>query len=433
MPYKPEMAASFLQVQPAQPPMPKFDGAQRHAPLTLAAFVVLLAALMALNALATDVMLPAFPQMAAGLGPVGVTDVQAVITAYLMGFALSQVFMGFLSDRYGRRPVLLAGLGLYVVASLLTAFAGNLSFLLIARFVQGFGSGAPRVIATASIRDCYQGRQMARVMSLTLTVFMAAPILAPSIGQAILFVASWRWIMGAIGIYGFVTLLACWLAFPETLPVEQRRKISVFAINQALKSVLGSRQTLGYTLAAGTFYGALFGFIGQAQQVMVGVYGLGPLFPIAFAAMALALSASSFVNSALVERFGMRMLSHIAVVIYCMTTLLMFVIALNGLLGFWLFTAIHSVNMLLVGLVFSNFNALAMEPQGRLAGVASSFVGAVTVALGAGMGYVIGLQFDGTVVPLAAGFLVSGVATLLIILVTENGRLFRAGGQPQRP
>jgi DHA1 family bicyclomycin/chloramphenicol resistance-like MFS transporter len=406
-------------------PLPK-SGEQKHAPLTLGWFVALLASLMAMNALATDIMLPAFPDIGAALDT-DVTHVQAVITAYMMGFALSQLFTGFLSDRYGRRTVLLAGVFIYTIASLFTATAGDFNHLLLARFVQGLGSGAPRVIATASVRDCYDGRRMARVMSLTMTVFMAAPVLAPAIGQAILLVSSWRWVMGSIAIYGLATLVICWRVFPETLAVEDRRAISVSAILAAIRSVFANRQTVGYTLAAGAFFGALFGFIGQAQQVMVDVYGLGVWFPLAFAAMALMLSASSFINSRLVERFGMRILSHTAVVTFSATAVLMFVLAHFGLLGFWAFALIHGFNMLLVGLVFSNFNALAMEPQGRIAGVASSFTGAVTVAMGAGIGFLIGREFDGTVAPLAAGFALCGLATLLIILITEKGRLFRPG------
>jgi DHA1 family bicyclomycin/chloramphenicol resistance-like MFS transporter len=406
-------------------------GAQKHAPLSLGLFVGLLAGLMALNALATDIMLPAFPQIASSLGVASVTDVQAVITAYMMGFAFSQLFMGFVSDRYGRRPVLIGGLVVYTIASVFTAIAGDFSHLLAARFVQGLGSGAPRVIATASVRDCYDGRKMARVMSLTMTIFMAAPVLAPAIGQGILLGSSWRWVMGFIAIYGIIVLAVCWRIFPETLAVEDRRTISFKAIIAALKSVLGSRQTVGYTLAAGTFFGALFGFIGQAQQVMVDVYGLGVWFPLAFAVMALALSASSFINSTLVERFGMRVLSHFAVVVYCITTSIMYMLAIGDMLGFWPFAVIHSVNMLLVGLIFSNFNALAMEPQGRIAGVASSFIGAVTVGLGAGLGFLIGRQFDGTVAPLASGFVLSGIGTLLLILYTEKGRLFRPGVRPK--
>lgn len=406
-------------------------GAKKHAPLSLRIFVLLVASLMALNALATDIMLPAFPAIAGDLKTSTITQVQAVVTSYMMGFALSQLFMGFLSDRFGRRPILIGGLVVYTFASVLTAVAGDFSLLLAARFVQGLGSGAPRVIATATVRDCYNGRQMARVMSLAMTIFMAAPVVAPAIGQMILLVSDWRWVMGSIAIYGAFVLAISLRWFPETLALQDRRPISVGAIVVALKSVLGSRQTVGYTLAAGTFFGALFGFIGQAQQLMVEVYGLGVWFPLAFAVMALALSASSFINSALVERFGMRLLSHWAIVIYTCTTLAMYALSLNGLLGFWAFSIIHAINMLIVGLVFTNFNALAMEPQGHIAGVASSFVGSVTVGLGAGLGYLIGAQFDGTATPLAAGFALSGISTLLIVAWAERGRLFK-GRKPVR-
>ena len=397
----------------------------RHAPLSLAAFVVILASLMALNALATDIMLPAFPNIAAEYG-VEVTAVQAVITAYMLGFSFSQLFVGFISDRYGRRSVLLAGLTVYTLAGMMTALAGSLDALLLWRFVQGLGAGAPRIICTAAIRDCYEGRRMARVMSLTMTIFMAAPVLAPSIGQGIMVFASWHWVMASVAFYGLVMLYISGRHFPETLPVENRIPLSWRRIREALRSVALNRQTVGYTLAAGTFFGALFGFIGQAQQLLVGVYGLGKWFPLVFAFMALSMSASSLVNSALVERFGMRVLSHTAVVAYLLLSLAMFALARMEMLDFWRFATIHVCIMLIVGLVFSNFNALALEPQGRFAGVASSFTGATTTALGAIIGFFIGRAFDGTAAPLAGGFALSGIFTIAIIAITEKGRLFRA-------
>ncbi|MCB1429981.1 MAG: multidrug effflux MFS transporter [Nitratireductor sp.] len=401
----------------------------RHAPLSLGAFVAILAALMSLNALATDIMLPGFPDIAKSLDLASETQVQPVITLYLMGFGISQMFMGFLSDRYGRRPLLIGGLLVYGLAAIYTSIASDITSLLIARFIQGMGSAAPRVIATAAIRDCYEGRRMARVMSLTMTVFMAAPVLAPSIGQAILLATSWRWTFGFLGLFCTLLLVICAMSFPETLPPEKRRAINPSMIGSAVVSLARSRETVGYTLAAGTFFGAMFGYINSAQQIMVGIYDLGLWFPIVFAVMALAISASSFVNSLLVERFGMRLISHVAVVAYCILSFAMALLGLEGQLSFWVFAPLMTLIMLLVGLVFSNFNALAMESQGHIAGVASSFIGAVTVLLGAGIGYVIGYHFNGTILPLALGFGFCGLFSLLLVVWTEKGKLFVAKHQ----
>lgn len=396
-----------------------------HAPLSFNEFVFFLAGLMAINAVAVDIMLPGFPNIASALAT-DTTTVQSIITAYMLGFGISQIFVGFIADRFGRKPVLLFGLSVYAAAAILSAGSTGLGTMLVARFAQGFGAGAPRVIVAAAARDCYDGRRLARVMSLVLTIFMAAPVFAPAIGQAIMLIAGWRAIFGVLFLYALFMLILCWRSFPETLAPGNRRLIRLPVIAEALRSIFGSRQTMGYMLAAGAFFGSLFGFIATAQQLMVGIFGLGMWFPIAFAAMALAMSLASFVNSLLVERFGMRLLSHGAVVGYTLLSLYLYALSVTGNLGLVSFMLVHGANMFLVGLVFANFNALAMEPQGQVAGVASAFISAVTVIIGAGAGFFIGQAFDGTAVPLAAGFLMSGLATLILLLVTEQGRLFRS-------
>ncbi len=395
-----------------------------HPPLSLGAFVGYLAALMAINALATDIMLPAFPDIAASLGT-DTTSVQATITAYMFGFGLSQLFIGFVTDRYGRRPVMLGGLAIYTLGSVFCATAQSLEMILFFRIFQGLGAGGVRVVIAAAARDCYNGRKLARVMSLIMTIFMAAPVLAPTIGQGIMLMAGWRAVFGALLVYGTVMLFLCWRSFPETLADANRRAIRMPVIMSALRSIFKSAQTVGYTLAAGVFFGSLFGFIASSQQLLAGHYGLGLWFPVIFAFMALALSAASFINATLVERLGMRFLSHGAVVAFCLNNLAMTLLATSGSLTVWIFVGLHSLNMLMVGLVFANFNTIAMEPQGHIAGVASAFVSALTVIIGAGMGYFIGLAYDGTPIPLTFGLLVSGVACLLVLFVTEKGRLFQ--------
>ncbi len=395
----------------------------QHAPLGFTQFVSLIAALMALNALAIDIILPGFPEIERSFALSDPNQAQTVITAYLLGFGLGQLAIGILSDRYGRRPVLLVGILLYGVAAVICILAPSMTTLLIARFIQGLGSAAPRVVAVAAVRDCYGGRRMARVMSLVMMVFMAVPILAPSIGQLILVAASWHAVFGFLALYAFVAFGFCLRYLPETLHPEWRRPIQLAVIGEALASILGSRQTVGYMLSAGAFFGALFGFINSAQQILGDVYGLGRWFPLVFMVTAAGIAFSAFVNSRLVERLGMRVLSHGATLVFMALSLVMLALAQLGLLNVIVFLPLLTTAMLLVGLVFANFNALAMEPQQQVAGIASSVIGAVTVLLGAGSGYFIGQAFDGTPGPLAMGFVISSATTLLLLLIAERGRL----------
>lgn len=399
----------------------------RHAPLGLAGFVALMAALMALNALAVDIMLPALPAMAAAFGAVDTTAAQPVITAYLLGFGLGQFGVGVLADRYGRRPVLMAGLVVYAIAAIAIALAGDLSTVLALRFLQGLGSAAPRAVTIAIVRDCYGGRQMAKTMSLVMMVFMAAPILAPALGQGMLLVSDWHAIFAVLAVYAVLMLGLIRARLPETLRPEDVRPIRLRTVAEGIGSVFGTRQTAGYMLAAGTFLGAMFGYINSAQQVLVDAYGLGAAFPLVFAVTAAFLALSTFVNALVVERLGMRILSHGAVAAFTATAALMLVLDGLGLLSVWAFVPLMGLCTMLVGLVFSNMNALAMSPQGHMAGIASSITGGVTTVMGAVIGYRIGQGFDGSAAPLAAGYVVCGLATLAIIAWTERGRLFRAG------
>jgi DHA1 family bicyclomycin/chloramphenicol resistance-like MFS transporter len=405
-----------LRADPASP---------RHAPLGFGQFVALIAALMALNALAIDIMLPGFPDLELAYGLDDPNRAQTVITAYLLGFGLGQLAMGVLSDRYGRRPVLLGGILVYGLAAAACIFAPSMTGLLVARFVQGLGSAAPRVVAVAAVRDCYGGRPMARVMSLVMMVFMAVPILAPSVGQLILIAASWHAVFAFLAVYAFTAFGVCLRFLPETLHPEWRREIRLGPIKEALGSIFGSRQTVGYTLSAGAFFAAMFGFINSAQQILGEVYGLGKWFPLVFIMAAGSIALSAFVNSKLVERLGMRLLSHGATLIFLGLALVQLALSSLGLLGLAFFLPLLTLSMLMVGLVFANFNALAMEPQQQVAGIASSIVGSFTVLIGAGGGYLIGQAFDGTLTPLSLGFVISGAATLALLLIAERGRLCR--------
>jgi MFS transporter, DHA1 family, multidrug resistance protein len=262
------------------------------------------------------------------------------------------------------------------------------------------------------------------VMSLAMTVFMAVPVIAPTVGQAIVIFAPWRVIFAVLAAYGL--LVGAWvlLRLPETLAPSSRRPIDLGSLLQGFRFVLGQRQTMGYALVGGLMFGAMFSFLLSAQQILGELYGLGPMFPLAFAGLALAMTGSYFLNSRLVGRLGMRRLSHAAVMAFTVCTLLLGVLARADLLTLAPAMALLASMMFFVGLVFSNVNALTMEPQGKLAGTASSLIGSLTTLLATSIGYVTGQAFDGTLVPLSTTQAVLGFLCIGVIFFTERGRFF---------
>lgn len=391
-------------------------------------FVALMALLMAITALSIDVMLPALPYMRDDFALADPNSQQLVVTSYVLGFAAGQLFQGPLSDIFGRKPVLLIGLAIYVLASFACVVAGSFETLLAARCLQGVANAAPRVVAVAVIRDIYGGRRMAEVMSFIMMIFIVVPVIAPSVGGAFLLVGSWHLIFAALCAIGLVALVWAGLRLPETRPPEARDPLSISWLGGALRQVVSNRLTLGYTLATGAIFGALMGYINSSQQVFVEVYGLGAMFPIVFGLVACAIALASFFNSRYVMRLGMRRISHAGLLGFVAVALLHLGIeAAFGRPPLPLFVAMLAISLFCFGLLMPNFNAIAMEPMGRIAGTASSFIGCVTTAVAAVIGLVIGQAFDGTVVPLIAGFAACGVLGLALVLVTERGRLFRQG------
>jgi DHA1 family bicyclomycin/chloramphenicol resistance-like MFS transporter len=388
-------------------------------------FVVVIASIMALNPLAMDMMLPALPNIASAFHIVDANRPQMVLSTFLLGFGIGQFVIGPLSDRFGRRPVLLGGMTVYFIASGLAIAAPSFETLLLARALQGLGTSATRVIATSVVRDCYAGRRMASVMSLAMMVFIAVPVVAPSFGQAVLLVTQWRGIFIVLMLYGAITLVWSALRMPETLPLSERRSLEIGEVLSAFRQTVTNRQTLGYALAAGGVLGSLFAYVFISQQVFTEVYQLGHYFPLAFAGIAIGTAIAGFLNSKFVGRLGMRVISHGALVGYVAVAATLLVAVKLQMLPLPLFMALSALMMFSFGLMIANFTALAMEPQGHIAGTASSMYGSITTLLGIGVGMWIGQHFDGTLLPFATGFFLCTLAALAVVLVTEKGRLFR--------
>jgi len=393
-------------------------------------FITLAAALMALNALAIDIMLPGLQEIGASLGVADENHRQYVISAYFAGMACALLPYGPASDRFGRRGPLLFGLTIYLAAAFAAALAPNFETLLALRFVQGVGAASTRVIAVSMVRDRFGGRQMAEIMSLIFMVFMVIPVVAPSIGQLVMLFANWHMIFICMGIIALAITLWAYFRLPETQHPEDRRPFTLAAIGQAFGIVLTTRVSLFYTLASTIVFGALFGFINSAQQVYVGIYGLGVWFPVLFAMVAGLMAVSSYLNSRLVMRLGMRRLSHIAISGFFLVSAIWFVWSLFGELPLLAFVLLFAAAMFQFGWIGSNFNALAMEPLGHIAGSASSVQGFLQTLGGGLIGAFIGQSFNGTTTPLAAGFCGVAFLGLIMVIIAEKGRLFQAHHQP---
>lgn len=387
-------------------------------------FVALMAFLTALNALAIDSMLPALPQIGATLHVPTDNQRQWVITAYLLGVSSTQLLYGVLADRFGRKRVLLTGVGIYATFAVIASFSTTFTQLVIARFCMGAGTASVQVLCNTLVRDRFSGSQMARVLSLTFMVFLIIPVLAPSIGQAIMLATSWRMIFAFLALFGATLFTWASLRLPETLKPEDRLPLQFGRIGQAFRTVFASRMTVGYMFAAGCVLGGLFAFINSVQQVFTDVFHAPTIFPLIFAGIAMGMAAASLLNSRIVERHGARWVSHRALLGFLTAAVVHHVVARTGYESIATFALLQGAMMFCFGMLGGNFASIAMEPLGRVAGTGSSVYGSITMACGSMTGFLIGQQFDGTAVPLTAGYVACALAALVIVLVTERGVLF---------
>ncbi|MBB5755266.1 multidrug effflux MFS transporter [Prosthecomicrobium pneumaticum] len=402
------------------------EGARAGEP-SFVEFVALIALMMSLAAMSIDNLLPAFGYIASDFRLADPNRAQLVVAVYMIGFGLMQLVYGPLSDIIGRRPSVLLGLAIYAVGSLMAVFVGSFEAVLVARFVQGMGVASVRVLAPAIVRDRFDGREMARVMSFSMMIFLIIPIVAPSLGAVTLLFGSWHLIF--LSMLALCLIIAVWfsLRMPETLAPERRLPFSVRGILDGMKLCLTNRVAFGYSTAMALMMGALMGYISSAQQIFeTDVYALGPIFTAVFGAIAALMAVASFLNARLVRQLGMRRISHTGIIGFAIFGLIQVLLALvfDGKPPFLLFAAALAANQFLFALTVGNFSAMSMEPLGRVAGTASSFIGFYTTLLGAAIGTVVGQAFDGTVLPLGLGYFFCGAAGLAVVWWTERYRLF---------
>ncbi|HEX2552696.1 MAG TPA: multidrug effflux MFS transporter [Microvirga sp.] len=393
-----------------------------------AEFVALVALMMAVTAVAIDIMLPAFPAIQAHYGVAETNELQLLVYVYMIGFALMQLVYGPVSDIVGRRPALLVGMGLFAVGCVLSLLAPSFSVLMVARLIQGMGAAAGRVLAIAIVRDCFAGREMARVMSITFAVFIIVPVFAPAMGSLLLLFGSWHLVFATMLISAVILVAWFWLRMPETLHPEYRFPFSAARIAEGVRLTLASRAAMGYSTGVAALFGAIIGYVGSSQQIFeTEVYALGPLFPVAFGIIAGVMGVASVVNAALVRRLGMRRLSHASTLGFVAVGALQWAAAAfyDGRPPLAVFGLGLAASHFLAAIAMSNFNAMAMEPLGAVAGTASSVLGFYTTLAGALLGLLIGQAFDATVLPLTFGYFALGAVCLVAVLWAEGGVLFR--------
>jgi len=387
----------------------------------------MMAAIFGLQALGIDAMLPALEIIGDHYVVNDPNDQQLVVFAFVFGFGFPQLVFGPICDRYGRKILLQLSMIGYVITAFLCLVAPTFGVLLTLRFLQGVCCAGTRVSAGAIIRDLSKGRAMASILSLVYTVFMIVPILAPTLGTAIMAILNWQWIFGSLGVFAAIVFIWTQYRLPNTLREEDRRPFSMEQIVYAFKQVFSHRITLGYMLASGIIFGSLFAFIGASEQVFDEVFHRGENFYLYFAGIAGLLAVMTYSNSRVVGRFGMRRISHVVTILFIFLSLLnLFYMQFIGQ-SFWVFYILFVLTFGCFGMLGANFSSLALEYMGHVAGTANAVYGCTTMTLSCLLGFLAARSFDGTVRPLLIAFTLFGVTSLIIILITERGKLFQVG------
>lgn len=371
-------------------------------------FSLLMAVLMSIVSFSIDATLPALGHIGKAFAVANQNHVQWVITSIFAGMTIGQLIAGPLSDAIGRKRILFSGVAIYLVGSVLCYAAASFEVFLLGRFIQGLGVSGPYIAAISVVRDKFSGPEMAKVMSVIMMVFMVAPAVAPSIGQAIITLAGWHAIFLVYILYALIASLWIALRLDETLAPENRTAMKIKAFQHGFLEVVRHRTTMSYLVSTGLCFGALIAYLGSSQQIFMQQFGQsGAMFSLCFAVLAAMMSIASFVNSRIVARFGMRNVTMAAMTVVMLTSLFFFVVQVLGITAsLWMFMAYAMAMFFAFGVMFGNLNAVAMEPMGHVAGMASAIIGAVSSILSLLLATLIGQLYNNTLIPLTAGFFV---------------------------
>lgn len=394
--------------------------------ISQAEFVAMMAMLVASVALAVDAMLPAMPQIAGALSPSDPNRAQLIVTSFVFGMGVGTLFAGPLSDRFGRKPVILAGSAVYIGGAALAWSAGSLEIAIAARVLQGLGAAAPRIVALAIIRDLHAGREMARLMSLVMIIFTLVPAFAPALGALLIDTAGWRSVFLMFIAFSAASTLWMALRLDEPLPAARRRNLHLGELWRGTREVFALPAVRTAIAALTLTFAMLFSILSSTQQVFDAFFGRADNFHLWFGFIALVAGSAGFVNSALVMRLGMRFIVTVTLLAQVAISAAMLVIAhlpigLDTL--FYIYVFWHITIFFQTGMCVGNLNALAMEPLGHMAGLGASVIGAVSTVLSVVFAIPVGLAFDGTPLPLIIGIL--SYAALAAALMLHLRRIER--------
>ena len=351
-------------------------------------------------------MLPALPMIGEYLLVQDPNDTQLIISSVFLGMGVGQLIFGPICDSFGRKNSLYVGMAIFVFGTLICLVTTDFNTMLLGRFLQGIGASGPRISTMALIRDEYEGRGMARVMSLTMMVFLAVPMVAPLLGELVIYVSDWHGIF--VALLAASVIMSLWFAIrqPETLNIEDRQKFSYDSIKNGFITVCSNRPTLGYTIAIGVVSGPLLAYLSTAQAILQDQYELGIKFAFCFAALAFFMGVASFANSRLVGKHGMRLLSQYALILMAVSSVLYTIPVLlsGGQPPLWTYLLYLACSLCCLSILFSNMNAIAMEPLGKNAGTGAAVIGSLSTIISVPVGVFIGSFYEQSVLPLVLGF-----------------------------
>jgi DHA1 family bicyclomycin/chloramphenicol resistance-like MFS transporter len=386
-------------------------------------FIILMASLMSVVAISIDAMLPALGQIGTDLGATHPNQAQYIISILFAGMAIGQLIYGPMSDAVGRKKVLYTGLAFYALGSIICYFSQGMEQMFFGRFIQGFGIASPYISTMAIIRDKYAGRDMARIMSLVMVIFILVPCIAPTLGQTIMMFSSWREIFLFYIIMIAIMFTYIFFRLEETLLPENRVKFSITNLGHGFKTVFSNHHTVGYTICMGLVFGSFMGYLNSAQQIFQVQFNTGKLFTLYFGLLAFLFGVSSLVNSRFVQMLGMRHICLRGMIATIVASAIFLALNFTVEIHLWMFLIYAAILFFVFGLMFGNLNSLAMEPMGEIAGLAASVIGFVSTIISMTIGGSIGQLYDNTLIPISIGFLATGVIGLLAMFWAEKGKL----------
>jgi len=377
-------------------------------------FIIIIAMNFSAIAFSIDAILPALPEISAAMSPTSPNKTQLVISSFVIGMGIATLFTGPLSDSFGRKKIILLGGIIYITGALIASYSKTLEIMLIGRFVQGIGVAGPRVVALAIVRDLYEGRRMAQIVSIAMIFFTLVPAIAPMLGALIISNFGWRSIFIAFIVFSIVSIGWLLIRQGETLSPEHRVKFTFLNLTNSLKECLSNKIFLTSTALQALTFGILFSSLSTIQQIFDTTYNKNDSFPQWFALIALISGVASFANSLLVVKVGMRKLIEIGFMVGIIFSLSLTIFSYFTSISFLLYFIWQSSAFFMIGSIIGNLNALAMQPMGHIAGLAASIIGSLSTILGVMLAIPIGLSFNGTPTPLIlASFILSFLGLLL--------------------